>query len=308
MTRIAEAFTTPIGGSFSDRAITMNGERLGESFRNQISREYFDTLGTPIISGRDFDARDAPGAPLVAIVNEAFAGKFLKGPPLGQRFGTVNEAGLPDTVYEVIGVVKNQKYMEMREPFPPIFYPASSQAEPTLTQRYVVRSSEPPARAIAAIGAMLNDVDPKISVRYSRLSTQIAEALLQEQLMARLSALFGFVALALALVGLYGVVSYSVASRRGELGVRVALGASGARILGMILGDVGRMLAYGVAAGCVIALMASRTVGSLLFGLEPTDATTLVVSATLLVSMGMLAAAVPARRAARIDPASTLRE
>ena len=158
------------------------------------------------------------------------------------------------------------------------------------------------------MGALLSQVDPAISVRYTSLTSQVSNALLQERLMARLAALFGVVALLLALVGLYGVVSYSVASRRAEIGVRVALGASRSRVLGMILGDVGRMLATGLATGVVIALAAARGIGSLLFGLEPGDPTTLAIAAALLAFAGMLSAAWPARHAAAIDPVQALRE
>ena len=236
-------------------------------------------MGTPIVAGRDVDARDTTGAPLVALVNEEFASKFMKGQALGHQFSVVNAAGVPDTVYDVIGIVKDQKYMDIRESFPPIFYPASAQEPLGLTRRYVIRSTVPPARVITSIGALLSQVDPSISVRYTSLTSQVSNALLQERLMARLAALFGVVALVLALVGLYGVVSYSVASRRAEIGVRVALGASRSRVLAMILGDVGRMLAIGLAAGVVVALVAARGIGSLLFGLEPGDPATLAIAA-----------------------------
>jgi len=126
--------------------------------------------------------------------------------------------------------------------------------------------------------------------------------------MARLSAIFGGVALLLSIVGLYGVVSYSVASRRAEIGVRVALGASRPRILSMILGDVGRIMAIGVFTGGVLALAAGRGVGSLLFGLAPDDVASLVMAAGLLLVAGFLSAVWPARRAAGVDPISALRE
>ena len=187
-------------------------------------------------------------------------------------------------------------------------YPASSQLPPALTRRYLVRSTATAAQAIGAIGGTLNAIDPKITVRYSRLSTQVSDALQQERLMARLAVLFGIVALLLAVVGLYGLVSYSVATRRAEIGMRVALGASRSGILGMILGDVGRMMIAGVAAGSALALLASRGVGSLLFGLEPTDLTTLALAGTALLLTGLVAALLPARRAAGIDPLTALRE
>ena len=307
VTHVADAFTTPIGGNFSDRLIRVDGEIKGESNRNTIGAGYFDALRTPLVAGRDFDARDTPAAPLVAIVNERFAELYLGPEPLGRRFGTVNQAGVPDTVYEVVGVVRNQKYLDIREPFGPILYPASSQEEATLTRRYVVRSSAPAATVVSSIGRVLSETDPQITVRYARLSTQVSDALLQERLMARLAAIFGGVALLLAVVGLYGVVSYMVASRRPEIGVRVALGASRSQVLSMILGDVGRMLAAGIVAGGIASLVATRAIGALLFGLEPTDPATLVVAVAILVMAALVAAVVPARLATKIDPVSALR-
>ena len=309
VTGLAEAFTTPMGGFFSDRDIKVAGETKGNSNRNTVSAGYFNVMGTPLIAGRDFDTRDRPGAPLVAIVNEAFAQKFLgTSDVLGRRIATINGANEPDTVYEIIGVVRNQKYLDIRESFPPILYPASSQQPPGLIRRYVVRSTATAAQSIGAIGGTLNAIDPKITVRYSRLSTQVSEALLQERLMARLAVLFGIVALSLAVVGLYGLVSYSVATRRAEIGMRVALGATRSGILVMILGDVGRMMIAGVAAGSALALLASRGVGSLLFELAPTDLTTLAMAGAALLLTGLIAALLPARRAAGTDPLSALRE
>jgi putative ABC transport system permease protein len=309
VTTLAEALTSPMGGNFSDRDIRVDGEHKGNAKRNSVSAGYFRVLGTPLIAGRDFDGRDTPEAPLVAIVNEAFAQKMLGGGEvLGRRIAAINGANEPDTVYEIIGVVKNQKYLDIRESFPPIVYPASSQLPPGLIRRYLVRSTVPAAQTVGAIGATLNAIDPKITVRYSQLSTQVSDALAQERLMARLAVLFGIVALSLAVVGLYGLVSYSVAARRAEIGMRVALGATRSGILAMILGDAGRMMIAGVAAGSALALLASRAVGSLLFGLEPTDLTTLAVAAAALVLTGLVAALLPARRAAGIDPLTALRE
>jgi len=136
----------------------------------------------------------------------------------------------------------------------------------------------------------------------------VSEAMLQERLMARLSAMFGGVALLLAIVGLYGVVSYSVATRRAEIGVRVALGASRPRILSMILADVGRIMAIGVIAGSVLALAAGRGIGSLLYGLKADDIATLMMAAGVLLISGFVSAAWPAKRAAAVDPVSALRE
>ncbi len=206
-------------------------------------------------------------------------------------------------------MVANQKYLDIREANPPIFFVPSSQEEaPRLIRRYVIRSSQPQGQTISAVTAAVTALDPTVTMRYATLDDQLRDSMLQERLMARLAAIFGGVALLLAVVGLYGVVSYAVASRLPEIGVRVALGASRARILTMVLGDVGRMLVAGVVVGSGLALVAARGVGSLLYGLEPDDPLTLAIAAGILTIAGLLSAALPARRAAGVDPVSALRE
>ena len=304
-----DASTTPLGGNFSDRQIRVDGQRQSESsYVNWVGPGYFDALGTPIVAGRDIGAEDSPTSPKVALVNQRFAERFLGGDAVGRYFGSVNIAGVPDTIYLVIGVVRNQTYLDIREAQPPIFYPASAQEPLGLTRRYVLRSSEPPSRLVPAISDVLRQVDPAITVRYATLRTQVDDAVIQESLLARLAGIFGLVALVLAMVGLYGVVAYSVASRRGEIGVRVALGATRTTVLALILGDVGRMLVAGTAVGSLAGYLAFRGVRSLLYGLEPGDPISLAAAAGLLVGAGLLAAAWPAARATRIDPAEALRQ
>ena len=306
---MAECFTTPLGGSFSDYGIEVGGKPLGEANLNRISAGYFETLGTRMIAGRDFDERDVPGAPRVAIVTEAFARAFFKGDALGRRFAKASDNGTPAPEIEIVGVVGNQKYLDIREGESRIFFVPSLQDEPPrLVRRYVIRAAQPPAQTMAAITAAVSALDPDVTMRYSTLDDQLRDSMLQERLMARLSAIFGGVALLLAIVGLYGVVSYGVASRRAEIGVRVALGATRPRIVSMILGDVGRILVIGVVIGGILALAAGRGIGALLFGLEANDVATLVMAASVLIVAGFLSAAWPARRAAGLDPVSVLRE
>ncbi len=306
---MAETFTTPLGGSFSDTDIEIDGTIKGGSNRNQVSAGYFATLGTRLIAGRDFDERDAPGAAKVAIVTESFAAKFFDGHALGRRFTLPDDRGGPSVALDVIGVVANQKYLDIREDNPRIFFvPSSQDTEPRSVRRYVIRSSQPRGQTISAVTAAVTALDPTVTLRYSTLDDQLRDSMLQERLMARLAAIFGGVALLLAVVGLYGVVSYAVASRLPEIGVRVALGASRGRILTMVLGDVGRMMIAGVIAGSVLALLAGRGVGALLFGLEPDDPLTLMAAAGVLIVAGLLSAALPARRAAGVDPVTALRE
>ncbi len=306
----AETYTTPLGGSFSDTDIEIDHKFVGNANVNRVSPGYFKTLGTRILSGRDFDDRDVAGSTRVALVTQSFAAAYFKGAAIGAHFTVPDDRGKSGLDYEVIGVISDQKYLDIREANPKIMYEASAQStDPArLTRRYVMRSTTPPAQTIAAISSVVTSFDPTAAIRYALLDTQVGEAMLQERLMARLSAIFGGVALLLAIVGLYGVVAYSVASRRAEIGVRVALGASRSRILSMILGDVGRIMTIGVIVGSVLALAAGRGIGSLLFGLAPDDVVTLGVAAGLLVIAGFLSAMWPARRAASVDPVSALRE
>jgi predicted permease len=306
---LAEAFTTPLSGSFRDTSIVIDGNNVGESNVNEVSPSYFATLGTRVIAGRDIDARDIVGSRRVALVNESFAADFLPGAPIGQRFTIPNDRNGPGTEFEVIGVVANQKYLDLREASPRILYTASAQNPlPGLTRRYVIRSARPMPELMRAVSAALAASDPTLSVRYATLKTQVDEAMLRERLMARLSALFGGVALVLATIGLYGVVTYTVARRRAEIGVRVALGASRRQIAAMILGGIGRVLLAGVASGGVLALLVGRGIASLLYGVEPSDVSTLLVGSVILAVAGLISAALPARKAAGLDPVSALRE
>ena len=309
MINAAIAYTTPMGGSIWDTDIISDSRVTGPSNGNRVSPGYFAALGTPIVAGRDFDGGDRRGSEIVAIVNQSFATTFFGGPAVGRRFTIPSDRGDGGVEYRVVGVVADQKYDDMRAANPRIFFvPIAQQAETSLTRRYVIRSTQPPTQAVAGIAAAVEAFDPSAAVRYALLDVQIEESMLQERLMARLSAIFGGVALLLAIVGLYGVVSYAVATRRGEIGVRVALGATRTRIMQLVLGDVGRMLAAGVGAGILLAMLAGRGIGALLYGLEPDDPVTLAGAVLLLIVTGFVAAVWPARRAASVDPASTLRE
>lgn len=309
--RIAETYTTPLGGSFSDAGIEVDRKYVGDAYVNRISPGYFATLGTQILSGRDVDARDTRESTRVAVVTKSFADAYLKGAGVGGRFTVPDDLGKGGgTEYQVIGIIADQKYMDIREAQPRVLYSPSAQSPdpPSLTRRYVIRAAMAPAQTIAAISSTVGAFDPTATIRYALLDTQIDEAMLQERMMARLSGIFGVVALLLAVVGLYGVVSYGVASRRAEIGVRVALGASRQRILSMVLGDVSKVMLVGVAIGCVLAVAAGQAIRTMLFGLEPTDLVTLGIAASVMVACGFLSAAWPARRAAGIDPVKALRE
>jgi putative ABC transport system permease protein len=307
---LAETYTTPLGGNTSNSDIEIDHKSVGDAWINRVGPGYFRTLGVRILAGRDIDERDTRGSTRVAVVTKSFSEAYLKGAGVGARFTIPDDRGGAGTEREVIGVIADQKYADIREVDPKVVYtPSAQEADPpALTRRYVVRATGAPAQTIASFSSAVAAFDPTATIRYALLDTQVGEAMLQERLMARLSSIFGGVALLLAIVGLYGVVSYGVASRRAEIGVRVALGATRQRILSMILGDVGKIMLVGVAAGCLLALAAGRGIRSLLFGLQAYDLATLAIAASLLVICGFLSAAWPARRAAAIDPVKALRE
>jgi len=307
---VAHAFAPPLSGSFWDTRILIGAQDAGDSNMNQVSPGYFRVMGTQLLAGRDFGDQDTLRSPKVAIVTEAFARRFWNGAhPVGKTFATPGGSGQADTVYQVIGLVKDSKYSSMREEFPPIAFVSSSQEmNPGLIRRYVLRSSGPASALMVSVRQVVATASPGTSIRFAVLTTQIEETLLRERLMATLSGFFGVLAAVLAVVGLYGVVSYLVARRRNEIGIRMALGANRNAILRMILGEVGVLLVCGLAAGLVLALATGTAARTLLFGLEPHDPLVLLSATALLALVGLAAGFIPARRAAGIAPMTALRE
>jgi len=235
--------------------------------------------------------------------------KFFGGAsPLGKSYRLMLHDTLGPPV-EIIGVVKDSKYRRMREEPISTIYLARSQAEqfgPTAT--YEVRAAGAPSSLAPTVKRMIAGISPAISIEMTTLSQQVESSLTRERLLARLSGFFGGLALLLATVGLYGTLSYNVTRRRNEIGIRIALGAAQNRVIRLVLGEVTRIVIIGVALGAAAALVSTRWVGSLLYGLKPSDPTTIIVSAVVLAVIALAAGALPAWRAARVDPISALRE
>jgi predicted permease len=296
------AAITPLAGGGISQAITVNGVRTGEGEMhfNSVGPRYFDTMRTPIVAGRDFAREDGPAGPYVAIVNEAFVRQYMTGPPLGQRVSVLGSG----REMQVVGVVKDTAYESLRET-PPTVYSAHQQRFSPAA--FVVHAPGATTEVASAIRA---EVQSRLGGRLPRISTladQLEGSLVLERLLARVTLVFGALALILAAVGLYGLTSYWVASRTREIGVRVALGARTATVLRLVLGDALRMVAFGVAAGVVAAWGASRLIESVVFGVSATDVTTVSFAVSVLVFTGLLAGLIPARRATRIDPHIALR-
>lgn len=303
----------PISGNASGNEVWIDSagsRRQTNSLTNRVSSGYFETLDIPILAGRDFDAAlDNPSSIRVAMVNEAFARELMGGSsPIGARFTREATPSEPETVFRIVGLVKDAKYLSLRETIgPTTFFPKTQDPRPGNFARVVLRSSLPAEAATAAISRSLADLSPRIGVSYGVLTTQIGVTVVRERLMATLSGFFGGLAAILTLVGLYGVIAYTVARRTSEIGVRIALGASRANVLSLILREAGLLVSTGIAMGVVLAILAARQAASLLFGLEPADPLTLSVTVLALVAVALVASYIPARAATRIDPVVALR-
>jgi len=309
----AQAYITPLSGSGWNQWVWMEGQTRQQYtlvWFNRVTEGYFKTLDVRLLAGRDFDARDIASNPNVAIVNETFVRRYgLGAQVIGQRFLKDQDAGVGIETYEIIGLVKDSKYGSLREETrPAVYLPLTQEREPGLDASFIVRSDVPLATATAEIKRVLADVNPQIGLEFIVFKTMIRSRLLQDRLMATLSGFFGGLAMLLAAVGLYGVISYMVARRRGEIGIRMALGAQTRDVLRLILREAGVLVAVGLAVGTLLSLAAGKAAQSMLFGLQAYDALAMSLAVALLSAVALLASYWPARRAARLDPLSTLRE
>jgi predicted permease len=273
-----------------------------------VSPGFFHALDVPVLAGRDFTRADNAMSPKVMLVNETFVSRYLKDRPvIGTRVRTAQEPGYPETDYEIIGVVRDVKYSNLREEIPPTsFVPDAQFPDPRSWMAVVVRTSGDAGAASAAIRRAFSAE----GVRNSQvivLRQQVREGLARERLMSWLSGVFGVIAGLLAAIGLYGVMSYGVARRSNEIAIRMALGAAQRDVLSLMLLQAGRLLVVGLAAGTVAALAAARAARTLLFGLEPDDPATFAGAAVLLAIVALLAAYLPAARASRLSPLEGLR-
>jgi putative ABC transport system permease protein len=310
---VAHTSIVPMSGSGWNEGIVLAGQTERASETPQFSRitpGYFSTMGVPMLAGRDFDRRDTASSPRVAIVNEAFVKKVLKGAnAMGLRFQIEEYVGRDRPMYEVVGLVKDTKYYDLRDEFSPIVYLASMQDDhPDQYAQILIRSQLPLGSLTASVKSAMTAASPMLTIEFHNMETMIQNSMVRDRLMATLSGFFGALAALLAMIGLYGVISYSVAQRTNEIGVRMALGAQRLDILGMILREVGWMLLAGLAVGTGLALGLGRSAGALLFGIKPHDPLTISISALGLAAVAILASYVPARRAARLDPMSALRD
>ena len=277
------------------------------SMINSVGPRYFATLGVPLLQGRDFSDTDVDGGQRVAIVNEMMANRFWKGEnPIGRRFSRQSETG---SEIEVVGVVRDSRFANLRDDVTMSYYIPLTQSGPLGGFTFYVKHRAADAAMAPALRQAVARVDPRLPVYdFRTMESQIAESMYIERLVSLLSALFGLLALGLAAVGLYGVMSHAVAQRRREIGIRMALGAERLSVLWQVLRQVLALAAAGVVLGLPAALGAVQLIESLLFGLAPRDPFTLAAAAAVLIGVAALAGYVPAIRAMRVDPVVALRD
>jgi putative ABC transport system permease protein len=308
----ASAWIIPVTGQGWNDSIVIPNTEIKDRVANfnRVSPAYFRTMGTPLLAGRDFSDGDTLKSPQVAVVTETFARRYLGGAsPIGRTFGVAQQSGKPNLEYQVVGLVKDMKYTDLREEFTPIVYVAEAQdPEPGTTLRVLLRSEVPLPVLSSSVKGALAEVNPAIVLRLRVFQTIVREGMLRERLMATLSGFFGFLAAILAMIGLYGVISYTVVRRRNEIGVRIALGASARNILSLIMREAATLLAVGLAIGTALALLAGKAASALLYGLKASDLFTMAAAVTGLAAVALLASFLPARRAAALDPMRALRE
>ena len=307
----------PEGIGFTDRPIPGNAPL---AVFNGITSGWIATFGTPLLAGRDLSERDGPGSPRVALVNQAFARKFLESAnPVGHTIQPTEEPASP--AFEIVGLVADAVYRDVREPTLPTAYVPLSQSidrslvdDPTVTSAPAIvtlsirTASGQPGLLTNPVAAAIGEINPTLALTFEPLDNRIRGALTRERLLAILSTSFGLLALVMAAVGLYGVTSYAVSLRQTEIGIRMTLGATRATVVRLVLGRVSRLVGAGIVVGLAIGVWTSRFVATLLFGVEPGDPSTLVASAATLALIGAVAGWLPAHRASRLDPTRVLRD
>jgi predicted permease len=280
-----------------------NGET--DSQERRVSEHFFQTAGIPVLAGRDFQSTDKETTPPVTVVNQTFVRQFLGNrDPIGQYFGY---DAAHDHRFQIVGVVKDARVNDIREDAPPMIYHSLLQ-DLTDVESLDVRTTADPRQLMAQVRQAVGRVDPNLPVGgITTLAEQVKSNLAQQRLIARLSTLSGALALGLVCLGLYGMMSYTVARRTSELGVRLALGSTRANVLWVVLRRSLIVTGYGILLGAVLSLAGTRVVSRMLFGLSPHDPFTLWMAAILLFLVATASGLPPAWRAAHVNPTDALR-
>jgi len=295
-----EGYTPKPGESEGDGAVSV--------YTHYVGSRFFETLGIPLLLGRTIQDGDTGAAPRVGVVNQAFARRYLAASsPIGRQFRFNSHTDPLDMT--IVGVVGDATYGEMRKGPPPTVYVPFDQHLSILDwQNVEVRTAGNPAGVVNAVRRTIQDLDRNVPMHDVLTETeQIDQATFQERLFARLSSFFALLALTLACVGLYGTLSYAVARRTNEIGIRMAIGAERSSIVRMVLREALLLALLGIVVGIPAALAASRLISSMLYGLKPTDPVTVAAATLLMIGVAALAGYLPARRAANVDPMVALR-
>jgi predicted permease len=306
------AYLGPFGSGRYVNAITLDGfepqtraDALIEC--DHVTPSYFETIGAELLAGRHLVDSDADGAPHVAVVNEAFSRRYFEGrSPIGERFSIDGDDTGQDI--EIVGLVRNFKQHDLRGEAPVmVYFPVAQRMQPLYT--LLTRSRLDPAATIPQVSLALAEAAPGLPILVTRPITDVIERTLQQETMiAKLTTLFGLLALILASLGLYGVVAYGVARRTREIGVRIALGALRTQVTWMALKSAMVLVVIGVVIGLAVALASGRLMSGLLFGLDPSNLETLLLASLVLIGVALVAGFWPAHRASRLDPVRALRQ
>ncbi|MEP6915151.1 MAG: ABC transporter permease [Acidobacteriota bacterium] len=290
------------------------GDAAGAAL-NAVSPGYFNTMGIPLLAGREFDSRDDRAAALVkgwpyrvAVVNEAFAQRYFKGAnPVGRHLGIGDNPGTPMPI-EIVGLVKDTKYSSIREKqVAQVFFPYLESTIEYLTA--YLHTSQDPAVVMQAVRREMAALDPAVAIYdVATLDDRLERSLMNERMVATLSGALGAMATLLSVMGLYAVLAYTVRQRTREIGIRMALGALGRNIAGGVMREAGVLVAFGLAIGLVAAWWLGRYVQNQLYGIVPADSRTILLATVTLTAVAGMAALLPARRAALLTPMAALRE
>jgi predicted permease len=305
---------TPFNGSESGFGGTVEGyvapgNGMVDITRVMVDPSFFDVMGIPLRAGRQLTSADAGsgGGVRYALVNEAFARDYGAGTvPVGRHIyrGAEDKVGI-----EIVGVVRDTRFNSFREPTPPIaYFPFTADTTRIFPGALVLRVNPSATRVATDIRAAIAAVDPRLEILSTRyLQAQINSTIANERVVAALSGFFGVLALLLAMIGLYGVMTYAVTRRTREIGVRIALGAESRGVIALVLRETLTLVLLGAAIGVPAAFAAGRLGEALLFGLRPSDPSTMILAAAILFAVALVAGLLPARRATRVDPLTALR-
>jgi predicted permease len=273
-----------------------------------VGPHFFSTMSIPILAGRGFTIQDTENSVPVAVVNQALVRKFFPNTnPIGKRFFR-GLGDKPTRLIEIIGVCADIRYGDMRQPTSPVHFDLDRQSPAPNSMTYIIRSPLQPAILVPSLRHALQQIDPDLPLNHIRTQQQQIDASMQqERMFASLTAGFGLLALALACVGIYGIMAYTVSQRTNEIGIRLALGAARGHIRAMVLRETAWLAVVGVIVGLGIAITLMRLVQSMLYGLKPSDPFSLTAAALLLLAMALIAGWIPAARASSVEPTEALR-